>query len=128
MIVEELKDRDIYLKLCEKIIGIQPPYEPPDIVIVAKSDDGIIKAFLSGYISYDNSFYIQYGGMLPEYQGKGITKRCFLSMLDSDITYVIAVDNTHTAMMQLLLSIGFIPFGSRYDNKGRFYIEWIRRA
>lgn len=127
MIIEELKDYSKYHELCKEILGITVT-EIPDIIIIAKTDDKNIVAFLSGYISYDNSFYIQYAGVLPEYQKKGLTKRYFSSMLDKNITYITIVRNTFIVMMKLLLSMGFIPFGCRYDDKKEFYIEWARRA
>ena len=127
MKVEALKDHGRFLELCKEVLGITV-ITTPDIVIVAKTDNGNIAAFLSGYISYDNSFYIQYAGVLPKYQKKGLTRRYFSAMLDERITYITIVKNTHIVMMKLLLAMKFIPFGCRHSTDNDFYIEWIRRA
>ncbi|MGB2828059.1 MAG: GNAT family N-acetyltransferase [Dehalococcoidales bacterium] len=127
MKIEAFKDYDKFTELCKEVLGITVT-TIPDIIIVAKTDNGNIAAFLSGYISYDNSFYIQYAGVLPEYQKKGLTRSYFTAMLDKDITYITIVENTHIVMMKLLLAMKFIPFGCRHSTDNNFYIEWIRRA
>jgi len=127
MKVEILKDHEKYLELHYQVFGETPNVTVPDIVYICKADNGDTFGFLSGYKAHDNSFYIQYAGIMPEYRNKGYV-RYFKLMLNSNMSYITAVENSNIVAMKTLMSVGFLPIGGRYGGDLKYYVEWARRS
>ena len=125
MIIEILKDHAKYLELHYQVFGESKKVTIPDIVQVIKKDNGDVVGFLSGYIAHDDSFYIQYAGIMPEFRKKGFIRH-FKTMLDDNISYITATENTNTAAMKTLMVTGFLPIGGRYGGDLKYYVEWSR--
>jgi ribosomal protein S18 acetylase RimI-like enzyme len=128
MIIETLKDHNQYLDLHRQVFGDNiVNVTVPDIVQIVKKDDGEIIGFLSGYEAHDNSFYIQYAGILPEFRKKGFIRH-FKSMLSDNTAYITATENTNITAMKTLMAVGFLPIGGRFGGDLKYYVEWARRA
>ena len=109
MILEPLQDEKEYRRIHELVFNTTP--EPlPQHVIVGRNSDRDIVGFISGFWNSNDSFYIQWAGVLPAYQ-KGAYLRHFGQILDPNTTYDMAVENTNTVTIKLVLSVGFIPIG-----------------
>lgn len=118
MIFEALNDEEEYKRLHGLVFHTTPDAVPP-VVTVGRNNRRDIVGFISGFWTSDDSFYIKWAGVLPEYQ-KGAYLRNFKSLLDPEITYDLAVKNTNTVTLKLVLSLGFIPMGTIYENDNLF--------
>ena len=83
-----LKNKDIYPKLHREVFG--KDVETPEVVIVHKNQSGEIVGFVSGHWELDGTFYIEFAGVLPEYQNKGYL-RYIKKILDPCVNYLTAV-------------------------------------
>lgn len=109
--------KEIFNKDCKEI---------PEVVKYGITKDGEKTGFLAGHWELDGTFYIEYAGILPEYQKKGHL-RYLKHIIDPCVNYLTAVENTNVMTGKILYSIGFIPVGSRYHDD-TFYIEWLKRG
>ena len=125
VIIEDLKDHTKYLELHQKVFGNITGITMPDIIYLCKTDDKITFGFVSGHRAYDNSFYIQYAGILPEFRKKGYI-RYFKAMLEDNMDYMTATENTNVPAMKTLMAVGFLPIGGRYGGDLKYYVEWSR--
>ena len=125
VIIEDLKDKRHFLELHQQVFGVMKDIITPDIIKLIKKDNGDTVGFLSGYMAYDNSFYIQYAGIMPEFRNKGFIRH-FKSMLEDNVSYITATENTNTAAMKTLMVTGFLPIGGRYGGDLKYYVEWSR--
>lgn len=125
MIIETLKDHQEYLNLHYQVFGETQNITVPDIVQIGRKDNGDTVGFLSGYTAHDNSFYIQYAGIMPEFRKKGYIRH-FKLMLNDNTDYITATENTNTAAMKTLIAVGFLPIGGRYGSDLKYYVEWAR--
>lgn len=119
MIIEELKDAETYKELYKSVFNSDCDAVPPTVIVGRKRDGGNIVAFIAGFWNNSNSFYIQNGGVLPEFQRSGVL-RYFSCVLDDAVTYDMAVRNTNVVMLKTALSIGFIPIGCLLQGDGLF--------
>lgn len=124
MIVEILKDRNIYPKLHESVFGAGD-VKAPEVVYIAKNEDGLIFGFMSGNWNFDGSFFIEYAGILPDFRKKGYL-RYLKDMLLPQVNYLTTTHNENKEAIKTLTNIGFKIIGCRYD--GQFYVEWSRRV
>ena len=125
MIIEALNDHEKYLDLHRQVFGETQNVTVPDIVKVIKKDNGDTIGFLSGYKAHDNSFYIQYAGIMPEFRKKGYIRH-FKMMLNGNTDYITATENTNIPAMKTLMAVGFLPIGGRYGGDLKYYVEWAR--
>ena len=123
--VEILEDKELYSQLHYQVFGTNNG-KVPEVVYVAKTKDGVIGGFVAGHWEMTGIFYIEYAGALPEFRRKGWL-RYIKMLLDPRISYLTVTEHTHTLIMKTLLSVGFIPVGSRYHDD-TFYIEWARQG
>ena len=107
----------IFLKDCKDI---------PEVVEYGKTKDGEITGFLAGHWELTGTFYIEYAGILPEYQKKGWA-RYSRKLIDPCVNYLTAVKNTNVETGRILYAMGFIPIGCRHHDDS-FYIEWLKRG
>ena len=121
--LETLNDAREYARLHELVFN-QPPPIIPAVVTVGRNDRGDIVGFVSGFWNSDDGFYIQWVGLLPEYQRSGYL-RYYRLLLSDSVTYDTAVRNTNIVALKTTLSIGFIPIGViQQDNK--LYVQLKR--
>ena len=124
---ETITDRETFALMYEAVFGV--PYtkeKTPDVVMMASDDNSSVVGFLSGFWNYDDSFYIQYAGVVPEFRKKGYAQ--YLNqMLEDGINYICVTENDNVPAMTTLIKIGFIPIGMRYGGKRECFIEWARR-
>lgn len=121
---EPLTDPKMFSLMYEAVFGV--PYtreKVPDVIEVATDDNESIIGFMSGFWNYDDSFYIQYSGVVPEYRNKGYSQY-MKQMLKDGVTYICVTENDNVPAMRTLLTIGFVPFGIRYGGKRECFIEW----
>jgi len=123
MKIRELKDKEIYPQLHMHVFGTV--VEAPETVIIGESHGEII-GFLSGHWELNGTFYIEFAGILPEFQNKGYL-RYLKKILDPCVNYLMAVRHDNVVTGKTLYSVGFMPVGSRYHDD-TFYIEWLRRG
>ena len=109
--------RQIFNKECKEI---------PAVVNYGFRKDGTPTGFLAGHWELEDTFYIEYAGILPEFQKKGWV-RYIKKLIDPCINYLTAVENTNVETGRILYAIGFIPIGCRYHDD-TFYIEWLKRG
>ena len=109
MKLEILNDPQEYRRIHQRVFN-RTDFKVPPVVIVGRNDNGDIVGFISGFWNNDDSFYIQFAGVLPEYQ-KGPYLRYLSNCLDNNTNYDMAVENTNTVTLKTVLSIGFIPIG-----------------
>ena len=122
MKIEPLKNRADYPALHNLVFGFEA--EAPKVITVLKTDNYDTVGFLSGFWLETGVFYIEYAGVLPEYQLKGYLK--YISkMLNAETTYITAVENINVVAIKTLLSIGFIPMGFNMKG-GKAFIELQR--
>lgn len=86
MRIEILNDSEEYKRLHELVFG-RLEHDIPQVVKVGYSDSGDAVAFVAGFWISDDHFYIQYAGVLPEYQKRGFL-RYFSAVLMSGVTYL----------------------------------------
>jgi hypothetical protein len=116
MQIEILEDEGEYRRLYNAVFDT-PISHIPDVIFICRHSDGRTVGFVAGFWNSDDSFYIQYSGVLPEFQGDGYT-RYFDSMLRKDITYDCIIKNTNPKALIVALKVGFIPIGmTQKDNK-----------
>ena len=118
MKVEILNNEEEYKRIHELVFNRTDIRVPP-VVIVGRNNDGNIVAFVSGFWNSDDSFYIQYSGVLPEYQ-KGGYLRYLVSIFDPHVTYDAAIENTNAIALKTALSVGFLPIGIIYQENKLF--------
>ena len=118
-----LKDNDLYRSLHKTVFGTDD-VKVPEIVYLAKNNDNVTFGFISGHWNFDGSFYIEYAGILPEFQKKGYL-RYLKQMLFPNVSYITATHNDNAIAQKALLTMGFRVIGCRYD--GQFFVEWARR-
>ena len=125
---ESVHDLELFSKLDEAEFGVDCPSEKmPDLVEMATDDNGSIIGFIAGHWNYDDSFYIQFAGVVPEHRNNGYTAY-LKQMLKSGVSYICVTENTNVAAMRTLLTIGFLPIGMRHGGQQECFIEWTRRA
>jgi ribosomal protein S18 acetylase RimI-like enzyme len=125
---ETISDPKTFKLMYEAVFGVPYTHDKvPEIIMMATDDNSSVVGFMSGFWNYDDSFYIQYAGVVPEYRKKGYTQ--YLNqMLEDGINYICVTENDNVPAMTTLLKIGFIPIGIRQGGKRECFIEWARRA
>lgn len=121
---EVLVNADIYKTLHKQVFG-SDDCKIPEVVYIAKTDDDVIFGFISGNWNFDGSFYIEYAGILPEFQKKGYLRH-FKKMLLPGVNYITVTHRDNVESQKTLLSMSFKIIGCRFD--GEFYVEWARRV
>jgi hypothetical protein len=109
LIIETLHDEEEYRRI-HGLLFNQPLEKVPPVVQVGRNDTGAIVAFVSGFWIESNHFYIQFSGVLPEYQKAGYL-RYLGCVLENNITYDLAIENVNTVAIKIALSVGFVPIG-----------------
>ena len=119
-----------YPGLFTKVFGKPPTLPLPPIVAITKGKEG----FLSGYWHGSQTFYIQYCGVMPEYQGKdfgtGYLKEglgYIVENLNAKF-FVTYTPNWNTPAMKVLINCGFYVFGIRQTTAGELLVEWLKIA
>lgn len=132
MIIREISDIEKIAPLHELVFGKEFPYESfykkksqYPVYIYAYFDGD----FITGYSiiidqKEDKNLYAWYGGLLPEYQGNGVTIDFFDIMIKraKDMNYqsvTLATTNCRPHMLRLAIKYGF----DIYDMKKRDYGE-----
>ena len=123
MIIETLEDPQEYAKIHETVFGKQPQ-EIPQECIVGRRVDRTIVAFISGFWLAHNHFYIQWGGVLPEYQGVGYLRH-LSDILHDHIEYDMVVQNTNSVMIRTMLKLGFTIIGVMIQ-QDKLYVQLKR--
>lgn len=124
---EAITDPKTFALMYEAVFGV--PYthvKVPEVIMMATDDNESVVGFMSGFWNYDDSFYIQYAGVVPEYRKKGYTQY-IKEMLEDGINYICVTENDNVPAMTTLLKVGFIPIGMRQGGKREMFIEWARR-
>ena len=109
MKVEQLNDDDEYRRI-HGLVFNRTDFDIPKVVFVGRNDAENIVAFISGFWNSYDHFYIQFSGILPEYQKSGIL-RYLGCVLNNNICYEVAIENANTVALKTALSVGFIPVG-----------------
>jgi len=113
--IEILKDKEEYKRLYNAVFSI-PNDDIPDVVFVVRHGDGCAVGFMAGFWNSHDHFYIQFSGVLPEYQKHGYTKY-FNALLKDNITYDAVVKNSNVAALIVALRVGFMPIGVTLKDK-----------
>jgi hypothetical protein len=117
----------VYKWLHGRIFGSTDGLIIPSEVFVAQKDNGDTFGVVSGHWNFDKSFYIQYAGILPEYQKGAYLRHINAILKNIGKSFITVTANTNIPAMKTLLAIGFVPIGTRTDVKdGTFYVEWSR--
>jgi hypothetical protein len=120
MRIELLDDKEEYKRLHKLVFG-RSDIDVPDVVHVGVRSDGVTVGFVAGFWLANNHFYIQWAGVLPEYQKRGHL-RYFKSTLKDDATYDMAIRNDNLVTLKTVLSVGFIPIGC-IMKENKLYIQ-----
>ena len=124
MILKTEIDPAVYPIYFENIFGHKPS-RVPDEVYVVENDNGEAVGFVAGHFTFDESFYIEFAGILKQFQ-KGPFLRYLEFVLDSIKTSFITATETHnTVTMKILIKMNFIPIGFRTAGD-KSYVEWMR--
>ena len=107
--IENLEDQEEYKRIHGTVFN-EPIHDIPKVVVVGRNESGSIVGFVSGFWLSHDSFYIQYSGIMPEFQGNGYSAQ-LSQILHENITYNLAIRNDNTAAFITTLKLGFIPIG-----------------
>ena len=113
--IEILEDGEEYKRLYHAVFNT-PNDDIPDVVFVVRHGDGCAVGFMAGFWNSDDHFYIQFSGVLPEFQKHGYS-RYFGALLKDDITYDCIIRNDNVAALIIALRVGFIPIGMTLKDK-----------
>ena len=113
--IEILEDGEEYKRLYHAVFNT-PNDDIPDVVFVVRHGDGCAVGFMAGFWNSDDHFYIQFSGVLPEFQKHGYS-RYFSALLKDDITYDAVVRNDNVAALIIALRVGFIQIGMTLKDK-----------
>ena len=120
MDVELLEDEEEYYRIYNAIFSTGANFVP-DVVHVVRGDNRCTVGFMAGFWLGSNHFYIQFSGVLPEYQKNGYT-RYFGALLNDGVTYDCIIKNTNVAALVVALKNDFIPIGITQKENKEIYI------
>ena len=116
MKVEILQDDEEYRRI-HGLVFNRTDFDVPAVVFVGRNDDGNIVAFISGFWINGDHFYIQFSGVLPEYQ-KGGYVRYLGGILKDTVCYELSIENINLIALKIALSVNFVPVGMiKQDDK-----------
>ena len=122
-LVLSLEDAEEYRRI-HGLVFNRTDIDVPPAVIVGRNDDGDIVAFISGFRLADDHFYIQFSGVLPAYQKAGYL-RYLECVLDNNVWYELAIENTNIVALKIALGVQFIPMG--FIKQGEKYFVQLKR-
>lgn len=123
MQIEVLENEAEYKQLHRRVFG--KTVDKPPVVYVGRGGSGDAVAFVAGFWNTDDHFYIQYAGVVPEYQKRGYL-RYLASIFQNDIEYSMSVVNTNIDALRIALSVGFVPVG--FYLRGDTYFVQLERG
>lgn len=117
-----IEDRTGYHAYHKQVFGVEPDRVPEKIFLAKKET---VVGFVAGHKNFSGEFYIEYAGVLPEYQKLGYLR--YISSILNHIggPFITAVDNENKETVKILISLDFRIIGFRTISN-RSYIEFAR--
>ena len=120
MIIKEIHDINIIIPLHKRIFGKEFPvssyYKKRKInniyIFIYEEDDEMIGYSIIVDQSEEKNLYAWYGGVLPEFQGRGVTQNFFNRLINfaeekEYLSITLATSNVRPHMLELAIKMGF---------------------
>jgi len=116
-----------YGSMFQSIFGVSDPYQAPETLFMVYDGETLI-GMLAGYLRDTRTFYIQYGGLLPEnvkqYRAKGLFDQAVKAIEEPIVA--LSISNKNRPALRLVLASGFTIVGVRVDLGNNVFVDFIK--
>ena len=118
----------LYPLLYSQVFKVADPAHQPAFVYIGRREDEYV-GFVAAYAHNLETVYIQYAGMLPEFQGYPALpffKQAFEAIHEEYRFILTVIENTNVRALKGAMTFGFRVIGIRMATDGSLMVELLK--